>query len=303
MKTIVLISILFIIGCSPNERNFVSFIPKDEAKVFTAYKWHYFLIEPDTVFYGSNTKFTGNGKLESNRNLIRILAFDTTKCTIELFSKHDNTLIGKKELSAIPNKYFNEDWKKLKPGETPTPLTAKQAYALSNFMKYKSLNKSAPNFVGITSIGDSITESILMGKITLANFWYYGCVPCMAEIPTLNRISNSYSSDTTIQFLSFFMDSIFVDSNGLLYQSGDFSTDTNLMKPQEIDLEFTLIPNSKSIKKEFNVLSFPTNMIIDQEGIIREIIVGANPDKDSKVLESNIINAIEKLKTTANNSE
>ena len=49
------------------------------------------------------------------------------------------------------------------------------------------------------------------------------------------------------------------------------------------------------------ISGFPTNMIIDQKGIIREIIVGANPDNDNKLLETKIKKVIEKLKTTANN--
>ena len=300
MKGILIISILLLFGCSSNIENIVSFNPINKEKVFTTYEPYYLLVEPDSAFYNSNIKLVGNGKLEANQNTLRIIAFDTTKISIELYSKSDNGLIAKKEFSAIPNNNFNEDWKNLEPGETPTPLTESQVRVLGYFMKYRLLNKPAPNFYSKTAKGDSISEDVLKGKITLVNFWYYGCVPCIAEIPALNRISNHYSSDTNIQFLSFFMDSIFVRANELYCQSRVLSTDTLLMKPQKIDLNFTHIPNSNSIKNDFYVSGFPTNMVIDRNGIIREIFVGANPDNENKLLESNIKKAIENLKTTAN---
>ena len=274
----------------------------DESKVLTTYKRYLLQVEPDTIFYNSHVRFTGNGKLETNRNLISIIVFDTTKFTIELYSKENNSLFGEKELHAVPNTYFNEDWKNIELGETPTPLTAKQLKAFDNFARYRLLNQNVPSFKAVTVTGDSISERNLHGKITVANFWYYGCIPCMEEIPTLNEISNHYRSDSNVQFLSFFRDSVFIDSTGVYYQSKVLTTDTMGMRPQKIDLDFTIIPNSKSIKESFNVFWFPTNIVIDENGVVRDIIVGSSKDRKHNVLESNIKRAIDKIKTTANKS-
>ena len=89
---------------------------------------------------------------------------------------------------ASTNSYFKEEWKKVKDGVTPTPLTAEQYRAWKNYYEYKMLYKKVPDFKTVNVYGDSLTNINFIGKTTVINFWEHGCMPCMAEIPYLNKL-------------------------------------------------------------------------------------------------------------------
>jgi cytochrome oxidase Cu insertion factor (SCO1/SenC/PrrC family) len=45
-----------------------------------------------------------------------------------------------------------------------------------------------PAFVHHTLSGKRITAKSLRGKVTLLNFWFAACPPCITEMPMLNRL-------------------------------------------------------------------------------------------------------------------
>jgi len=46
--------------------------------------------------------------------------------------------------------------------------------------------------------GKIINPSALKGKTVFYNFWFVTCRPCVAEIPTLNKLAEKYQSDSTV---------------------------------------------------------------------------------------------------------
>ena len=51
-----------------------------------------------------------------------------------------------------------------------------------------------PAFKVVTLSGDTVTEKELRGKVTLINFWFESCAPCMAEMPALNDLYLKYQN-------------------------------------------------------------------------------------------------------------
>jgi hypothetical protein len=102
----------------------------------------------------------------------------------------------------------------------------------------------------------------------------------MAEIPVLNRLHSQYKNDDQVQFLAFFRDSMaFGDHNQRLYESQMVDPEIGKMapisafpiEPKSEKFSFPQVPNSEEITSLFNVWTFPTTMIIDEDGIIRYI--------------------------------
>lgn len=54
-------------------------------------------------------------------------------------------------------------------------------------------NKRLPKFKLKKLNGDEFDSESLIGKITVLNFWFTTCSPCIEEIPMLNKIQSDYS--------------------------------------------------------------------------------------------------------------
>ena len=117
----------------------------------------------------------------------------------------------------------------------------------------------APHFKATTIDGLSIDSDSLKGKVLLLNFWFTKCVPCVHEIPNLNKLVSKYK-DKDILFLSLANE----DSQKLI----EFLKSTKF--------KFQHIPDaSKILIETFRLFSiWPTTVIIDKQGFIQFIKVG-----------------------------
>ncbi len=58
-----------------------------------------------------------------------------------------------------------------------------------------------PAFEGTTRDGKKINREQLVGKLSIINFWFITCAPCVAEIPGLNAITEQYGT-TKINYIA-----------------------------------------------------------------------------------------------------
>lgn len=119
----------------------------------------------------------------------------------------------------------------------------------------KTLSKplQAPEFSGKNLNGESIDLSKLKGKVILLNFWASWCGPCVAEMPSLERLSNSVDSDDIIVVAINVGESSEVVSKFI--DKGKYT--------------FTVIPDSKKeIATKYAIRSIPSTYIIDKDGMI-----------------------------------
>jgi thiol-disulfide isomerase/thioredoxin len=151
------------------------------------------------------------------------------------------------------------------------------------------LNKRMPILPGHTLDGRTIDASYYKGHLTLVNFMYIGCQFCMNEIGILNKLKAEYANDPRFQLLCIPWQ--------MRAQMVEFNSDNKVMfaqvrKALGLDtMQYTILPGcadaaSKmetngehvTIKSEcatleemFGVTSFPTNFLVDADGIIRKI--------------------------------
>jgi thiol-disulfide isomerase/thioredoxin len=226
----------------------------------------------------------GKGRFIHVDSLIQITALEQS-LTLTIQAKKAPQTRRLVKLRPDPNPHYSEKWKEFEVGDTPgfTERERQARKAFRTYQTYRFLDKPVPEFRKTTLSGRPITRETFKGHVTLINFWSYGCLGCMAEIPVLNRLHSQYKDDDQVQFLAFFRDSMaFGDHNQRLYKSQMVDPDIAKMapisafpiEPKSEKFSFPQVPNSGEITSLFNVWTFPTTMIIDEEGIIRYIQYG-----------------------------
>ncbi len=114
------------------------------------------------------------------------------------------------------------------------------------------------------------------GKMLVINFWYINCGPCIAEMSYLNDLVDKYNNED-IQFLALSFDSTndiknFLNRTDFKYEQGSIS---------------------RSFMYDFTPVA-PGHFIIDKEGIIRDIIIGA--PRQTSIIYQRLVSVIEKNK-------
>lgn len=137
------------------------------------------------------------------------------------------------------------------------------ALAIYNaFIKDKTViqvGHEAPDFVLTTLQGEPFQLSELRGKGVILNFWGRWCQPCEAEMPTLEKVYQDYK-DQGITVI------------GLNIGETDVA-----VKPfvERYDLHFPIVLDlKKEITQLYGIGPIPTTYFIDQQGIVKKIVIG-----------------------------
>lgn len=135
-----------------------------------------------------------------------------------------------------------------------------------------------PDFKSITNVGESIETRDLLGKPTVMNFWFIGCVPCELEIPGLEYLGNKYKAE--VNFVA-----IGINTKKAL--------DKYLEKEQVWNYTHINDPKSELIDNIFQYDSgYPLTFIVDQDGKIVKAFNGGSIDEDA---EEQVIASIEPI--------
>jgi peroxiredoxin len=152
-------------------------------------------------------------------------------------------------------------------GQTP----AKKQISLDSLLH--SFNKKSDSLIGTKyqqfsftdEKGDLFSNANFTGKVSFINFWFEACAPCRAEMESLNELYLKFKGNQNFTFISF------------TYEPFE---KLQLLK-EKYHLKYPII----SIKKEecyrLNQNSgFPTNIILDKNGIMQYLNFGGFIDKE-----------------------
>ena len=92
----------------------------------------------------------------------------------------------------------------------------------------------------------------LKGKVVVLNFWFLDCMPCRQEIPELNKLTEKFKDSVDVIFLSIAPD----DKNDLV----------EFLKDHPFNYK---IISDKYMSNQYNIKTFPTNVIIDKQGQVQ----------------------------------
>jgi peroxiredoxin len=126
----------------------------------------------------------------------------------------------------------------------------------------RARERFAPEFSVRTSAGDTLTLSSLKGKYVVLDFWATWCQPCVFSVGELKALTRKYSGDKLV------LVSISADMDEARWHT--FVTEKDMDWAQYWD-------GDHELRRKFGVREFPTYILIDPEGIIRERMVGQDP--------------------------
>ena len=114
-----------------------------------------------------------------------------------------------------------------------------------------------PGFILKDLNKEKISFEDFKGKVVYINFWFTACPPCREEIPDLNRLKERYGDK--VEFIAITFDHPKKVQKFIAKKKFNF---LHLAYAQSF------------IKYKMGIKGFPTNMIIDEEGIIRYVSTG-----------------------------
>jgi len=141
-------------------------------------------------------------------------------------------------------------------GETSTAAPAPQEFSTLPV----EVNYPAPDLNLQDLTGAPVSLRGLRGRVVLVNLWATWCPPCKAEMPTLQAFYEKYQ-DKGFTLVAINQEETrevvapFVQTYGLTF-------------PVWLDLEYLA-------EKKFNTMNLPSSYVIDRNGIVRLMWVGA----------------------------
>lgn len=127
----------------------------------------------------------------------------------------------------------------------------------------------APEFKLLDLRGNTVESDYGSRPVTVVHFWATWCVPCMREIPEMNRIASTYEPSGAALF-------------AVALSSGSAGDLRQLERAY--DIRHRVLVGEERLATDFGgVPSFPTTYVVDGKGRIVERHVGATPDIRKKI--------------------
>lgn len=108
-----------------------------------------------------------------------------------------------------------------------------------------------PEFDLVDINGKRLNTNDLKGKVLVLNFWFIGCSPCEMERPSLNKLTEIYSNNGDVVFISF--------------AKNDKTDLTPFLADHPVN--YHVIATGKDlIRAQFKIDQYPANIIVDRNG-------------------------------------
>jgi len=123
-----------------------------------------------------------------------------------------------------------------------------------------SVGDMAPDIELTTLNGETVKLSDYRGSKVFVNFWATWCPPCRAEMPDIQKFDN----DEDVQILA------------VNLTSTEKSVDDVQKFVDELGLTFPILKDEKGkVEQMYKVNAYPTSYLIDSDGVIRKVALGA----------------------------
>jgi len=121
------------------------------------------------------------------------------------------------------------------------------------------LNQPLSNFQLADLAGNWVNLSDFAGQVVLVNTWATWCPPCRAEMPDLNTFYNQFHQDGFTVLA--------INAGEAPAIAAEFAQEYSLDFPVLVDPDYRVMDGLK-------INTYPTSIIIDRQGVIRDIRVG-----------------------------
>ena len=126
-----------------------------------------------------------------------------------------------------------------------------------------------PSYSATRLDGGELSLDALRGKVVLLNVWATWCVPCVTEMPALERLYRQFRNDG-LEIVAVSVDAGFGQTDNLGRPGGDVRAFV-----KERDLTFTvLLDPERRVERLFQLVGVPTTIVIGRDGRITRKAVG-----------------------------
>jgi thiol-disulfide isomerase/thioredoxin len=134
-------------------------------------------------------------------------------------------------------------------------------YALGEAERVKDvINKPAPGWTSTDMDGRPTALVDYRGKVVVMDFWYRGCGWCIYAMPQVMQLANDYAGKPVV----------------VLGMNTDQKESDARFVIDALGLKYPTI-KAEQIPTKYGVQAFPTLIIVDKEGIVRDIHRGYSP--------------------------
>jgi thiol-disulfide isomerase/thioredoxin len=126
------------------------------------------------------------------------------------------------------------------------------------------LNRPAPDFRTVNlNTGDSVSlRGDYTGSVTLVNIWATWCVPCRAEMPSMQRLYDS------LGHRGFRIAAISIDEGG---------PEEVLAFTRELGLTFDILQDRQGrVQQQYETTGVPESFLLDRNGVLVKRVIGAH---------------------------
>ncbi len=130
-------------------------------------------------------------------------------------------------------------------------------WANVHYAHFKMEGHKLPDFDFIDLNGNEFNRETTSGKILILKCWFIGCVPCVQEMPALNKLVDKYKDRKDILFVSLAFDSK-KDLQAFL---------------KKTNFGYAVVPDQKNfVVDTLQIQMFPTHLIINKKGLITKVV-------------------------------
>ena len=130
------------------------------------------------------------------------------------------------------------------------------------------VGKPAPDFTLKDLEDKEIALADLKGSVVVLDFWATWCGPCVASLPKIDQLA-SESKEQGVRVFA-------------INQGEDKQLVEGFIKSKKLTLDVLLDPDSK-IGQEYKAQAIPETVVINKDGTVRAVFVGAGPDTEEKL--------------------
>ncbi|HHX39232.1 MAG TPA: redoxin domain-containing protein [Armatimonadetes bacterium] len=131
-----------------------------------------------------------------------------------------------------------------------------------------TVGRQAPDFTLRDPEGKPVRLKDLKGKVVVLSFWATWCPPCRMEMPHLEALQKKYAGKP-VKVVG-----VNTDKQGKALR--------NWMKARK--LTFTVVADADhKVSRQYQVEGFPTLYVVDKKGIVREHVVGFDPEMETNL--------------------
>jgi len=137
--------------------------------------------------------------------------------------------------------------------------------------------KEIPSFSVKTLKDEKIKSKDLEGKIVVINLWFIDCLPCIKELPALNRLVREYAKHKDVMFLS------------MTWESKERIEKDFFSKYK---LDFKVVPDAMKVIDLFGKPGYPATFVVGRDGHIKNAWLGGPIDDSAETEAYNRIKPI-----------